>query len=120
MSLFNLPIGSVQEIATKITDNSATVIVGGTDDAWYVPRLVVGENNGGTPNLTVDIYDGSTAYYQGGEAGSLWNAKAVTAKQAVIFLDLYIPANWTLRVTSSDGSGHFDVTGVTAVVTKIA
>jgi len=119
MSLFNLPIGSVQEIAKKITGSSATTIVGGTDDAWYVPWLAVGENNGSTPNLTVDIYDGSTAYYQVA-ASTLWVAKVVTAKQGVIFYDLYVPANWLLRVTSSDAAGRFDVTGTAATITKVS
>lgn len=119
MSLFNLPLGSVIEIAKKITDSSATTIVGGTDDAWYVPWMAVGENNGSTPNLTVDVYDATTAFYQAG-GSSLWVAKAVTAKQAVFFYDIYVPANWTLRVTSSDAAGRFDVTGVAAVVTKLS
>lgn len=119
MSLFNLPLGSVEEIAAKITNGTATIVVDGTDQAWYVPWLAIGENAGGTPNLTVDLYDGTTAYYQVA-AGALWTAKQVTAKQGVIFYDLFVPKTWVLRVTSSDAAGKFDVTGVAARVTKIS
>lgn len=119
MSLFNLPLGSVEEIAAKITGSTATTVVDGTDQAWYVPWLAVGENSGGTPNLTVDLFDGTTAYCQVA-GGTLWVAKAVTAKQGIIFYDLFVPKTWVLRVTSSDASGKFDVTGVAARVTKIS
>ena len=108
----------VEEIAVKVTSSSATTIVSGVaapvdPAAWLVAKLQVNENNGSTPNLTVDLYDGTTSYYLGA-GGSTWVAKAVTAKQSIEFTDIVVPSGWLLRVTSSDAAGKFDVVGVKA------
>lgn len=110
----------VEEIAVKVTGNTATTIVSGAaapvdPSSWLVAKLQVNENNGSTPNLTVDLYDvaNTTAYYLGA-GGSAWVAKAVTAKQSIEFTDIVVPAGWLLRVTSSDAAGRFDVVGVKA------
>lgn len=119
MSLFAVNVGSVEEISTKITSSTVAVIVDGTtaaaggSQAWYVPWLSVGENAGSTPNLTVEVYDGTTSFYQV-TGGFTWVAKAVTAKQGITFYDLYVPVNSKLRITSSDAAGKFDVTGLKA------
>lgn len=115
MTLFQQQISGVEEIATKVTANTATTIVDGTDQAWLVPWLQVNENAGSTPNLTVDLYDvaNTTAYYLG-SGGSTWVALAVTAKKSVEFTDIEVPSGWKLRVTSSDAAGKFDVVGTKA------
>lgn len=110
MSLsFQTPAGSLQEISVRLAGSSATAIATGP---LFVPWFAVGENNGGTPNLTVVLTDGTTTVYLIGE-GAAWNAKAMTAKQGILFDDGYVvPAGWSIKVTSSDASGHMDITGV--------
>lgn len=113
MSVFQLIEGSAQGIVNKVANNSATTIIDGTTGTVYVAWFRVSENAGSTPNLTVEIYDGATSFYLGDAGGSTWVAKAVTAKQSVAFTDGYvIPYGSKLRVTSSDASGKFDVTGI--------
>ena len=113
MSVFNFQGGAADPIIKKITANTVTDIVDATLGAVRVPWFAVGENNGGTPNLTVEIYDGTTSFYLTA-ASLLWNARAMTAKQGVLFDAGYvIPLGSKLRVTSSDASGRMDVTGVT-------
>lgn len=110
MSLFQNDVGMAEEIAVKVTGNTATTIVSGTDNAWLVPWFQVNENAGGTHNVTVDLYDGTTSYCLG--ANSLvWKVHAVTAYLSIAFYDIVVPSGWSLRVTSSDAAGKFDVVG---------
>lgn len=111
MSLFQNDVGMAEEVAVKVSANTATTIVDGTDNAWLVPWVQVNENAGGTQNLTVDLYDGTTSYCLGA-ANAVWKAKAVTAALSLTFYDIVVPAGWKLRVTSSDASGKFDAVGV--------
>jgi len=113
MTVFSQLFGGVEEIAQKITGNTVVNVVDGTDQAFLVPWIAVSENSGATPNLTVELYDGTTSYYLG-SGGSTWVAKAVAAKQSVPFTDVLVPSGWKLRVTSSDAAGKFDVTGIKA------
>lgn len=113
MTLFQQQISGVEEIAVKITGNTATTIVNGTDQAWVVPWFQVNENAGGTQTLTVDLYDGTTSYCLGA-ASLVWKAKAVTAYLSLTFTDIEVPSGWLLRVTSNNASGQFDVVGTKA------
>jgi hypothetical protein len=116
MTLFQNLIGGIEEVAVKVTGNTATTIVDGTSpdtQAWLVPWLQVNENAGGTQTLTVDLYDGTNSYCLGA-ASLTWKAKAVTAYLSLGFTDIEVPSGWKLRVTSSDAAGKFDVLGVKA------
>ncbi len=110
---FDATAGAV-EINKAITANTVTTIVDATDKTIFVAWFQVNETAAGTtPNLTVDIYDGTNTRYLGGTDGSTWNALAVAAKQSVRFTDGYvIPKGSLLRVTSSNASGLFHVHGV--------
>ena len=103
----------LSEIATVISGNTATVVVSASSQAQYVPRLNVNETAGATPNLTVELYSGTTSYYLG-SGGSTWTAKAVTAKQSVSFTDIVVPKGWSIRVTSSSVTGGFTCEGIKA------
>jgi len=109
-------------IQQKITANTATTIVDGTNNAVIVPWFEVNENAGATPNLTVDIYDGTNTFYPGsdgldGNTATTFRAKAVTANQSVRFSAGYVIQKGSkLRVTSSDAAGKFDVIGLRQVV----
>lgn len=97
--------GALHTIDFKITGNTATAVFTARSRT-VITSLVITENNGSTPNLTVDRYDtaNTTAYY-------LRNALAVTAKQTVIFDEpMVLQTGWSIRVTSSDASGRFDGT----------
>lgn len=111
MTALTQQIQTVSEIAAKVTSSSAKDIVDAAASAVLVPWLQVNENAGATPNLTVELYDGTTSYYLGA-GGATWVAKAVTAKQSLLFEDIVVPRGWKLRVTSSDAAGKFDVVGM--------
>lgn len=112
MTLFQFQIGGVEEIAVRLTGTSATTIVDGTDNAWYVPWVQANENNGDTPSLTMDLYNGTTAYYLG-SGGSVWRVKAMTAGQSLTFSEgIFVPKGWKLRATSNHASGRVDLVGV--------
>lgn len=110
MSLFQNDVGMAEEIAVKITGNTATTIVDGSLNAWLVPWVQVNENAGGTQLLTVDLYDGTTSYCLGAN-NLVWKTKAVTAYLSLRFEDIVVPTGWLLRVTSNNASGQFDVVG---------
>jgi hypothetical protein len=105
--------GSAQLVAKKITGSTAVVIVDATDRSYFVSWLQVNENAGATPNLTVDLYDGTNSYPLADTVGrAVWDVKAVTAKQSVLFDQGYpVPKNWQLRVKSSDAAGKFNLVG---------
>lgn len=115
MSLFQIIGTGAMELRGAIANNSATSILSATTTTGvlFVPWFQVNEHNGGTHNLTVDIHDGTNARFLGSDAGSTWNAKALTAKQAVLFtLGYVIPVGSSLRLTSSDASGYLHYHGV--------
>lgn len=113
MSIFTVSVGELEEINVPITGNSATTVADGTNNTIYVLWFEVNENNGSTPNLTVDIYDGTNARYLGSDDGASFVARAVAAKSSQKFTQGYvIPKGSKLRVTSSDASGRFHVHGV--------
>lgn len=113
MNIFHFPSSQALEINVPVTDNSATTIVDAADSVQLVAWFEVNENNGSTPNLTVDIYDGSNARYLASDDGATFVARAVAAKSSQKFTQGYvIPIGSKLRVTSSDASGRFHVHGV--------
>lgn len=117
MSVFQFIADKPQPILKKITGNTATTIVDATNNSKWVPWFEVNENAGGTQNLTVTITDGTTSYYPSGEPGDgsnsvIYVAKAVTANLSLKFREGYvIPKSFSLKITSSDASGKFDVIG---------
>jgi hypothetical protein len=115
-AIFNLDAGRLVTLATKITTGTVTTVVDATDPLKggqvAVPWFQVNENAGSTPNLTVELFDGTTSYYLG-TGGVEWRAKAMSAGQSVTFSDGYIvPNGWRLRITSSDAAGKMDVIGM--------
>lgn len=101
-SLFSFPGGSANPIRQIITGTGVTVISLGTAVRNHnVALFRVSEYAGGTPNLTVEIYDGTTSYFLG-SGGFTWNVKALTALQSLLFDDGYaVPAGSSLRITCS-------------------
>lgn len=112
-SIFHIETQAPLPVNVAITANTVTTIVDATDNSYFVLWFEVNENAGSTPNLTVDIYDGTNTRYLGSDAGSTYVALAVTAKLSVKFTQGYvIPKGSKLRVTSSDAAGKFHVQGV--------
>lgn len=117
MSIFQFGTNGPLPIVKRITANTATTVLDATNNTLFVPWFQVNEINGGTHNLTVDVYDGTNAVYVGSDGGLTWNAKAVTAKTAYLFTQgLVIAKGSLLRVTSSDASGYFHIHGVYVIV----
>lgn len=113
MSVFHFPSSQAVEISKTVSTSAATTIVDASEAAQFVPWFQVNENNGSTPNLTVDVYDGSAARYLASDDGATFVARAVAAKSSQKFtLGYVIPKGSVLRVTSSDASGRFHVHGV--------
>lgn len=112
MTVFQNQVGGLEDIAVKVTTNASPVdIVDGTEEAWYVPWVQVNENAGGTPSLTLDLYDGTTAYYLGA-GGVVYKAKALTAGQSVTFAEgIVVPKGWKLRATSNNAAGQMEAVG---------
>jgi hypothetical protein len=111
-SVFQFPGGAANSIKQIITGTTPTVIVLGLNAGQYnIAWFRCNEYAGGVANLTVEIYDGTNSHFLG-SGGFTWNAKALTAKQSVLFDDGYvIPNGSSLRVTASIGSNVM-VTGV--------
>lgn len=108
MSSFTQPFGPPTPIKFKLTTTAATAIAGHASYATRVAWFQCTEITGATPNLTIEIYDGTTSFY-------LRNAKAMTAKEEVLkdqgfTLD---PGSF-LRVTAS-AANQVDVVGMAAL-----
>lgn len=104
---FQLVGGAVDKIRQKLTTTAATVVAGSADYQTAVVWFQCTEITGGTPNLTIEIYDANTltSYY-------LRNAKAMTAKEEVRVTEgLALQPNEFLRITSS-AANQVDVVGI--------
>jgi hypothetical protein len=64
-------------IAIKLTTTNATVVAGDATRAVTVDWFQATEILGNTPNLSIDLFDGTTTVY-------LRNAKAMTAREEVL------------------------------------
>jgi hypothetical protein len=106
MALFQVQGFVVNPIKLILTGTSANVITTGSLKTVTVPYFRVSEYGGGTPNVTVEIYNTvSTVSYYLGSGGSTWKAKAVTALQSLLFDDGYdLDLNDQLRITASSAN----------------
>ena len=117
MSIFVYEGKAPLPIKVRVTGNTATTIADATNRTLYVPWFQVNEHSGATPNLTVDVYDGTNAVYLANDDGNTWNARPVAAYGSYQFTHgLVIPTGSVLRVTSNNASGLFHVHGVYQIV----
>lgn len=109
--LFQTLGGTVEGFGFKITVNTPVVIAGSADFHIRVPWFQVTEIAGGVATLTIDLYDGTTAYF-------LRNALAMTAKGTYLFeAGIWLNRGWFLRVTTSLAN-QADVVGTRSLPTK--
>lgn len=100
---FTLPVGSIITDKVKLTDDTATTLVSASNGRITILSIDATETAGGTPNLTIDVTDGTTTWFKR-------NAAAMTAKGTVSFENIFVLDNGeTLRATSSDASGDIDI-----------
>lgn len=99
MSVFAVTGGITED--GKLTGNTTTVIFSATNATWI--RSITGtENNGSTPLLTIEKYDGSNSYY-------LRKAVAMVAGTQVIYNEPFLlPLGWSIRLTSNNAAGLVD------------
>lgn len=98
---FNINGGSIVTTRVKMTSNAATPLFLARSRTTIL-SIIATENNGGTPNLTLDVFDGTNSY-------ALRHAVAMVAGTAAIFNEPFeLPSGWSIRATSSDASGHVD------------
>lgn len=104
---FVLNGGAADKVRQKLTTTAATIVAGSVDYMTGVVWFACTEITGGTPNLTIEVYDASTttSYY-------LRNAKAMTAKETVFFeAGIVLNPNEFLRITAS-AANQVDVVGL--------
>jgi hypothetical protein len=119
-SAFVLSGGAADKIRSKITTTNATDVAGSAKAQTSVVWFQCNEVGGGTPNLTVAIYnaDTTTSTYLG-DGTSAWVAKAMTAKQSVTFREgIRLEKNEFLRITISASS--VDVVGIALLSNDLA
>ncbi len=99
------PVSGHDVIAFKLTTTNPTAIAGSATSKTFVDWFQCTEITGATPNLTIEIYDGTTSFY-------LRNAKAMTAKEEVLKNQGFsLDKGSFLRVTAGTAN-TIDVTGV--------
>jgi hypothetical protein len=92
-------------IAIKLTTTNPTVIAGDTERAVTVDWFQCTEIAGGTPNLSIELFDGTTSVY-------LRKAKPMAALEEVLRTQGFtLNRGQFLRVTASVAN-QVDVTGV--------
>ena len=85
----------------RLTGNTATPIFTATGATW-IRSITATENNGGTPTLSIEKYDGTNTYF-------IRRAVAMTAGGQVVYNEPFLlPAGWAIRLTSGDASGRID------------
>lgn len=105
--VFQLAGGVADKIRQKLTATTPTVVAGSADNQTGVVWLACTEITGGTPNLSIEVYDASTStsYY-------LRYQKAMTARETFIFeAGLLLNPNEFLRVTAGTVN-QIDVVGM--------
>lgn len=91
---FTLTGGSILTKPTILTTTNATALYSATKRT-VILSVIAAEVAGATPTLTLDLFDGTTAY-------RLRNALAMTARQTFIFNEpITINSGWSLRATAS-------------------
>lgn len=107
MSVFRVAGGIVAPIAVKLSSTSATEIAGSDDFTTRIAWFQCTEITGATPDLTVELYDGTTSVY-------LRYQQAMTANEAVKFEDIALNKGQTLRITAGTANA-IDVVGLAFV-----
>jgi hypothetical protein len=91
---FTLTGGSILTKPTKLTATTATVLYA-AEKRTVILSIIAVEVAGATPALTLDLFDGTTAY-------RLRNAFAMAAKETFIFNEpITLNSGWSLRATAS-------------------
>lgn len=95
-------VGPLLSELTKISGNTVTAVFSATSTT-PIASIVVTENGGTTPTLTVEIYNGTTSYY-------LRKGIAMTAGTPWTWeIPFLLGAGSSIRVTSGHASGNMDV-----------
>lgn len=117
-SVFQFPGGASNPLKQIITLTTPTIITLGTGSQankgqYNIAWFRINEYAGGTPNLTVEIFDTNTSLsYYLGSGGFTWKTKPLTALQSVLFDDGYaVGQGSVLRITCSVGSSVL-ITGI--------
>ena len=101
MSFQVLSNGGLLTEKTILTGNTATTVLD-LGKAVLIESIVCVEVGGATPNLTIEVYDGTTSYYRR-------NAKAMAAKERFEEPGWRLDSDEVVRVTSSNASGQVHV-----------
>lgn len=96
MSALDNAGGAITEDGT-LTGNTATTIFTGTGATW-IRSITACDNAAGSPTVTIDKYDGSTAKI----------IKRVASVPLVFNEPFLLPVGWSIRMTSSNASGLID------------
>jgi hypothetical protein len=111
-SAFGFPGTTAEQIAMKITGTGPTVFAGDAASAQQVAWFQVTERAGGTASLTIDLFDGTTAYI-------INNLAAMTARGEYLYgRGFWLPPGWFLRVTTGSAN-QVDVVGLATIPARL-
>ena len=100
MSALDNPGGTITDDG-RLTTNTATTIYTATSATW-VRSITATERGGGTPTLSIDKYDGTTAYM-------IRRQLSMTGGTQVVYNEPFLlPPGWLIRMTSGNAGGDID------------
>lgn len=114
MTILTRPTGALQTDRVRLSGTGATVVLQTDVNGAFVEEVYVVNSGSGTPAITIDAYDGTTAYVllqehpltaKGGVDPNTNDPKSVYALQ----FSQQLKGNWSIRVTSSVGSNAVHV-----------
>ena len=113
MSIYQSQAAPLLTERVRLAGTGATTIVSGGDNGTAVDAIHVANTGTGTPDITIDCHDGTTAHVLLQEH----TLAAKSTESGGLPLSTYgwqfpfrLPANWTVRVTSSVGGNAVHVT----------
>lgn len=114
MSHFRTEQGAAETLSARVASTSAETLVDAGDSGCFVEDALVSNTGSGTPDITLDRYDGTTAFVLVQEhslaAKSTESTELGVPKSIFrLTMNIYLNRNELLRITSTVGSNAVHV-----------